>query len=286
MCELPNINTMHIGNLRGRLGNQLGYIAFAIYIANFLKINQLIIPKMYIGSQILVNSFTISFNNNSSTEDINFYDYLKNGRIWTYKTYQFYIANIPRTDVKKLFQKYFLPHVKVNLYDKPTIKNCLYIHIRAGDNFNQLNNGLQGWLQPPLDYYLKIIKNNDYDNVMVVYENELNPCVKGLMNANLQNITFQSSTLLNDVSMLLSAEHLVVGKGTFCQNAIYYLSKNLKKIYAPADYFTKSWGKNVHREFWGCDLILINFPNYIDPRTWRNTLEQRNIMLNYKIEYP
>ena len=51
----------------------------------------------------------------------------------------------------------------------------------------------------------------------------------------------------------------------------------LKNIYIP-DYFRLydgSYGENIH-------VHIIDLPNYINVGEWKNTKEQRNIMLNYK----
>ena len=34
---------------------------------------------------------------------------------------------------------------------------------------------------------------------------------------------------------------------------------------------------------WGININIIDLPNYIKCGTWKNTKEQQNIMLNYKV---
>ena len=59
-------------------------------------------------------------------------------------------------------------------------------------------------------YFLKL-----WNKIIVVYEDDQNPCVNLLKNKNYNNIEFHSSTLENDLNILSSCQNLVVGFGTF-----------------------------------------------------------------------
>jgi hypothetical protein len=103
-----------------------------------------------------------------------------------------------------------------------------------------------------------------------------NPCVQALKNLKYKNIVFESNSLEKDLNILLNANHLVLGFGTFGL-LLYFLNYNLKNIYIPKYVIDElpngSWGDTA--------LNIIELPNYIKCGEWKNTVEQKNIMLKY-----
>ena len=157
--------------------------------------------------------------------------------------------------------------------------NILHIHIRAGDVF-QGNGAHPAYIQPPLKYYKDIIESKNWKKIIVVYQDNGNPCVNALKKMNYENIIFESNSLEKDLNIFSQANNLVIGFGTFGL-LLYFINDNLKHIYIPKyviDELPKgSWGDVT--------LNIIELPNYIKCGEWKNTIEQKNIMLNYNLKF-
>ena len=82
----------------------------------------------------------------------------------------------------------------------------------------------------------------------MVYEDTDNPCVNELKKKYENRITSQSSSLLEDLKTLLKAEVLISTWTSLVSNAVYYLSKNIKKIYFP--YYITEKDKDNSTEKW------------------------------------
>lgn len=151
------------------------------------------------------------------------------------------------------------------------------IHIRSGDIFNHINKSHCLYLQPPFYYYKKIIDENSTKKIILVYEDNKNPVVNKLKEYcnNKENIKFQSSTLLNDIITLSNVKTLVFSNGTF--NLIpYILSNTIKNIIVPEYIKNNKWFN-----FDEIECTFINLPNYIQFNTWKNSIEQQKIMVEY-----
>ena len=88
---------------------------------------------------------------------------------------------------------------------------------------------------------------------------------------------FQSSSLINDVEELCCSSNLAIGFGTF-GFLIYLINDKLQNLYIPSYVLNElpegEWGEIT--------LNVIDLPNYIKCGDWKNTEEQRNIMINYR----
>lgn len=147
------------------------------------------------------------------------------------------------------------------------------IHIRGGDIFIKPH---KLYVQPPLDYYNKIIDANMHKNISICYGSNNNIVIDKLKNKyiNFKNIIFQSSTITNDIQTLIESQTLVSSFSSFVLIPILF-SNTIKKIIVPQnmDYFIDL--KN--------DIFkIIKFPNYID--VWTNSAKERNMMLTYTIK--
>lgn len=250
-----------IDNWFGRLGNNILQIIRCIHYAKTYNFAQIKFP-----SHDYLNTTTISVNNGSNQNTI----------LDTF----FNIKNMGINDpcprlMKSYFQTYIKSIVKINLKEKQN-SNILHIHIRSGDIFSQ-NGGHSYYVQPPLQYYKKIIKSKNWENIIIVYEDDKNPCVNVLKNLKIDNIQFQSSLLMNDIEQLCSSTNLAIGFGTFGY-LIYLMNDNLQNLYIPSYIL-----KELPQGKWGdITLNVIELPNYIKCGDWKNTEQQRNIMMNYR----
>jgi hypothetical protein len=109
-------------------------------------------------------------------------------------------------------------------------KSTLVIHIRSGDLFNSENPVWEWYIQPPLCFYTKIINELKKENLLIITEPNLkNPCIAELKKL-YPFAKIQTSSLSQDISSILAAETLVIGKGTFGKH-LALMSKNLKELY-------------------------------------------------------
>ena len=111
--------------------------------------------------------------------------------------------------------------------------STLSIHVRAGDIFVAPNK-LYG--QPPCVYYRDIVSMRRWDEVVIVAEDLGNPCVTQIA----ENATLRlGNTLQEDLTYLLGAQNLVIGRGTFGAG-VYILSMGIRNLFAYGRQF--EWG--------------------------------------------
>lgn len=154
----------------------------------------------------------------------------------------------------------------------------IVIHIRSGDIFDPERPELiEGYYQPPLSYYKKVINHISPKKVHLVYEDDLNPVINPLKEwLSKNNIPFfiHSSTLKNDINVLLSAKTLVVGQGTFMEG-VTALSNYVQHVFS------------FNESFW-CRITNIKHTIIVDTdNRYEKIIDLSNmheLMLNYPIE--
>lgn len=242
----------------GGLGNNILQLIRAIYYGKDIDKHYLVkYPnhKFLKGNQIRIEEG----NNSLIMKDSFFY-------LW-----KFGVKDPSPLKMKQLFNEYireiFL--IKAGDTDKSDI---LYIHIRSGDIFT--GNGTHSfYVQPPLSYYMRCIEK--YDKSVIVYENDKNPCISKLKE--LDNITSISSSISQDLTKLSKARDLVIGFGTFGM-LIYFLAEGIEKIYIP-----KYCLDQLPKGNWGVELVVWDLVGYIKCGEWKNSVDQRNKILEYNI---
>ena len=180
-------------------------------------------------------------------------------------------------ELKFIFNKYVKYNEKYLNLD--ISENDIGIHIRSGD-IKKKKNPQGYYVQPPLNYYTEIINNNLNRSIIIVFENTNNPIINKLKDIykDYTNIKFQSSTLELDIYTLSKCKILVWGTGSFCIIP-YCLSNSIKKNIIPNTFYgcIRFFKNNKSSN----NVLFIDLPNYI--HGWKNTNEQHNIMLNYKL---
>jgi len=179
------------------------------------------------------------------------------------------------TLMKEYFINYIKSIIKINFKIEQN-PNILHFHIRSGDIFSP-GGGHSYYVQPPLQYYKNIINSKNWEKIIIVYEDDKNPCVNVLKNLKLDNMQFQSSSLINDIEQLCSSSNLAIGFGTFGY-LIYLMNDNLQNLYIPS-YVLNELPQGTWDDI---TLNVIELPNYIKCGEWSNTKQQRNIMISYK----
>ena len=172
------------------------------------------------------------------------------------------------------------------------VENDIAIHIRSGDIFG--GNVHWEYVQPPLDYYIEILKNNKSKKIIIVYETNQkkphwkNPVIDKLINYvkdnNMENVKIQSKSMREDMKAIICSKTIISAMGTFSLMC-YFISPFVEKFVIPHYMHKKTRGKNwfIVKEEDKKNVQIVNFNNYIKVGNWKNKEEQRQIMLNYKM---
>ena len=167
----------------------------------------------------------------------------------------------------------------LDIETEPILENELVIHVRSGDVFDD-NDVHEKYGQPPLAFYKKVLSIEKPIRLHLVYENRQNPVIEQIVkHASVLCIPCleHASRLEDDIAFLLKARVVAVGRGTFMPG-ITAISSNIERVY----YFESgydTWGKS------DIDVIRVRDKkgDYIKEvlRSWRNTKEQRELMVEY-----
>jgi hypothetical protein len=158
----------------------------------------------------------------------------------------------------------------------------LVVHIRSGDIFDPVPHPSYG--QPPLAFYLSVLGERDWDEVSIVCEDDLNPVVRALERSCRERgvpCSIVSGELASDVAYLLRARKLVAGTGTFMP-AVVALSHNTDEVFAFEQEFHPLGDRRVRT--WILEDKAGEYRKRIMNGNWMNTVEQRELMLNYRAE--
>jgi hypothetical protein len=157
-------------------------------------------------------------------------------------------------------------------------------HLRSGDIFERaVPNRTYG--QPPLSFYLGAIRAQAPRRAWLVYENLANPVIPVLA-ARLRalgiEVVEQSASLAEDLRVMLSARRLVMGYGTLTDTVVA-LSDRLAEAHV--------FGRHRDIRPPGSPVTLSRwvdrdgrFVAAVQSRNWRNTPEQRQLLLDYPAE--
>ena len=250
-----------INNWFGRLGNNIIQLLNVIRIARYYNYKIFIPRHQYFDSSKSI-IFTNKLNKKIITDKYNF----------------FYDKKIQNID-KKLFNNENLKKSIEIIKNIFTIKNIpklnekdIIIHIRSGDIFRRT--GHPAYIMPPLSFYKKILDNNIFSNVIIISENKNNPVIDKILEL-YPTIKFKINSLDKDITLLLGSANVIESFGTFTYSLLL-LSDNIKNIYKPSYQFT-----TLLKDIKKVNIIETNLDDYykkIFP--WKNTKEQREIMLN------
>ena len=207
-----------------------------------------------------------------------------------------HLPNERKIDIKRYFiiaKMFILPNLKIN-NDSLSDEICL-IHIRSGDLFNE-NTPHSGYVQPPLNYYKKIINENKdkFTKFLIVCQpikeeifgenyhrafsgKKINPCIKELLK--MSNVELIKGNLYEHYSLMLKTKSIILSRSSFSDTTVF-LNKNLKNIFF--------WNWN---HYLGDKTIIpknINVYSYKLTKpyinSWKCTDAQLKLMVEYNIQ--
>lgn len=156
----------------------------------------------------------------------------------------------------------------------PIPPNRTIIHVRGGDLFDIKHDVHKEYLQPPMSYYINIIETiPDSEEIIIISEDTLNPCVKAIK-SKYPHIKYARQTLTDDIRLLLSASTVIDSYGTFC-SSLLQMSKKIQTIHRP------SYGlKGLIHDLNHINIITHDLQNYKKMQgDWENTEIQKERML-------
>ncbi len=170
---------------------------------------------------------------------------------------------------------------------EPRPPSHVAVHIRSGDLFDRADPH-PNFVQPPLAYYTTALRHfaaaRDGVHVTLVYEDEGNPVVAAL-HAFLDSAglpyTIASASLASDLATLLEHRALVLGRGSFGV-AVAALSASVEALYFP--WSEPRFPGLVRVRGIVAYLIEEIATRYIEAGEWRNSAEQRRLMVEYPSE--
>lgn len=186
-------------------------------------------------------------------------------------------------NIQKFFdvaKKYI--HHNFNCNVSPLNENICLIHIRSGDIFSN-GGGHPDYIQPPLNYYKKIIDDNfdKYEKFILIPEPDYkNPCIKLLENYR-NKVFIKSGNIIEDYNTLLRTQSIILSRSSFSDSTIF-LNPNIKYIYI------WDYGHNL------CDISIIPeyinltkyklLEKYINMGEWKYLPQQLQLIINYPKE--
>lgn len=137
------------------------------------------------------------------------------------------VSNVVKSEI---LRTWIAPHFVSNS-SVSVDPDTLVIHIRSGDIFNPGAHSF--YVQPPFAFYKKVIEEFGFTKLHILTEPDLrNPCIH-LLQSEYPNVKIQSSSLADDVGVILQAKHFLCNShGTF-GHMLALMSTNLEHLYLP-----------------------------------------------------
>ena len=256
---------IRISHWYGRLGNNIQQCAIAILVAQEIGGTF----KQQLDHDIIEN-YETTFGS-SSEEQVSKFFYWEGPYREVNLSSEFITQSI-----HKVCKKFIFPHLRVPRISIPD--DTIVIHIRSGDVFDKGVTNPDQYVPNPLTYYMQLIQS--FTSTLVVTEDdEYNPVVEELKTYPF--VTVQSLTVAEDFATMLSAKNLASsGVGTFAVAAAL-CSHNIENFYCTDVHITEHLNYHMLVDT-DVKVHVLELPNYLKPGEWKNTDEQRELLLSYK----
>ena len=245
-----------INKWTGRLGNNIQQLVVCICFAKYFGHNIIKFPnhKFFLGNSLTLN---IEEKDNSNIYDDFFYIEKLNKKYGI--PFDFINQKLPLECLNKIFK--IKSNIKIN-------ENDLLIHIRSGDIFS--NNPHSGFVPPNFSFYKKIITLKKWNNIYLLAEDTKNPVINKLIQNFDVKIKLQS--LEEDINMIIRSKNICFGVGTFIPSLLLF-NNHIENIYYPT-YCHRNMINYIE-----CNKFTIDIKNYIKKGEWKNTHEQRMLLV-------
>lgn len=262
---MSKLNT--ISHWYGRLGNNIQQICNGILFSEVRN------EGFFSPSHDLIEKVIFNYSNQTMVRPGRFFHYNTSNKDFDIDL-NFLYSNIRRVAIQ-----YIVPNFKFSIGNSFG-DDTLVIHIRSGDIFEHEHNPPHDYTPNPLIYYTSLIES--FENIIVVTENDsYNPIVSELKKY--PNVVVQSSTVADDFATLMRAKNLASsGTGTFAIAAAL-CSSNIKNFYCSNLYLDEHLNPEMLITS-GIKVLMMDLPDYLTHKTWKNNEEQRKFILEYTHE--
>ena len=209
--------------------NTLTALLNSIGIAKLLNINEIFVVETNLTSSLLLENLEIGNLKIKTVKNYPSKNYIS-GNFFSH--FNFIKLQNPKFPIQRInYASLILRNYCLKNYNSNTE---LVIHIRSGDIF-KARAVHKNYGQPPLSFYILIIKKINPSSITLIFEDYANPVINLLIsylksiNCNLK--LNNSNSLKEDVSCILNAKSVIFGNGTFVPG-ILLGSKSIEYIYS------------------------------------------------------
>jgi hypothetical protein len=261
-----------------KFGNSIEQLHHVFYLAKTYNIRQIVLPPTKIFRPQKVEEFELIAESEGNSGELGL------GLAGVFYYLEPFCLEAPAEGLLPSVQRYVRPLLSEALsrVDPRVGENDLVLHFRASDVFSH---PVAHYGQPPLAYYLAAIEREKPERTWLVFEDRANPCIdaaEAWLKARRLEVVTQSSSLEEDLRVLLSARRLVIGQGTFGVS-VAMLSTQLRRLYTfkaeTWDYLRLPEVEMVQ----GVD-VAGRYTLALLSQNWTGSAEQRALMLSYPAE--
>ena len=273
-----NIKTLYIkGNMR--FGNYFISLNNAIIFCEVSGCKRIIINNVFIKHNIFYQKYNITIESNNS------FNYNKNESMILY--IGLFLFHIKFTDLGKVNRFYLFRKEILNNLPKVKISfDELYIYLRGGDIFNNLNKTSRFYAQPPLCFYRNILNQFIFRKVIIISEDLSNPVIKILLKE-YPYIKYKKNDIKLDISYLVNSYNIISATSSFIITIIK-LNQKLKFLWEYDFYILSERYLHLHHSVYTFSFnyniykmnVSENYKKLMYP--FHNSEKQRNLMIKEK----
>jgi len=183
---------------------------------------------------------------------------------------------------REICKKYIYTHLKMDNYNILKLpEDTVVLHIRSGDIFSRKDYYcpvVSNYLQNPLSYYLRI--SEMYNKVLVLTEDYHNPVIDVLQKKS--NTEIKILDVFETLQIMLGSTNIATSGVSSFGIACALLSENVKKLHCSNLFIREILNyKDLENSDIEIDITNIDQERYIKWNDWRNTDEQRKLMIEY-----
>lgn len=278
-----SVHTLRIRHV-GLFGNRVTQLKQAAYVGELLRSERLVFDspnELFLDGR--VGDFSVFSDGSRSDEGRK--SHLRGGFYFRHALG----LNLAPLDHRRLIETYVRPLLAPELFvPAPHVRpGDVGLHFRSGDIMTgSLVHPAYG--QPPAAFYLKAFEACGGERAWLVSEDDRNPAQEEVAQALRDRgveVLGQSSTLQDDIRVLLSVDHMIASSGTFCP-ALAEISETLKTYH--------SFGEFPHhplRVLAAADVEVIKywdvsgaFSAAVMANNWRAGPEQLELIRSHPME--